>query len=286
MNAPATRFRLLALDVDGTLVRPDQTVAEDVLAALEDAERAGLAIVLATGRALSEVLPVWRQLRLAGPAQPVVLLGGAMVSEPHTRRTLWQRGIDRETVADFEGAVAAMGRSTVASVDVWRHGADYYVAVGDDIDTLDRHWFTKLGLAVQKVPSLAEAPDMPDPLRLLTGVPSEQAESIAETLSSQFQDRLDIHAICAPNLGLHLVEGFAPGVDKFGGVRYVAEALRIAPKHIAAAGDDVNDLAMLRRCGLGAAMPQASAVVRDAADVVATDGLGRFIHDLLAGEYD
>jgi len=53
-----------------------------------------------------------------------------------------------------------------------------------------------------------------------------------------------------------------------------------------AVGDDSNDLSMIRRAGLGVAMPGGPEYVREAADHVASDGVARFIHELVAGKFD
>ena len=70
-------YELLAVDVDGTLVGPDSVVPADVVDALAAAEQAGLRVCLATGRSYVETHPIWRQLRLRGPFEPLVVVGGA-----------------------------------------------------------------------------------------------------------------------------------------------------------------------------------------------------------------
>jgi len=67
-------FRLLALDIDGTLVGPDQVVAPDVVAALAPAAEGGLRICLATGRSYAESVGIWRQLHLPGPGEAMILV--------------------------------------------------------------------------------------------------------------------------------------------------------------------------------------------------------------------
>ena len=62
------------------------------------------------------------------------------------------------------------------------------------------------------------------------------------------------------------------GVDKFAALRYIAQGYRIPAGRIAAIGDDVNDLGMIKAAGLGAAMPDAAPSVRDAADRTAEGG--------------
>ena len=81
---------------------------------------------------------------------------------------------------------------------------------------------------------------------------------LAERLQRDFEGRLNVHAIVAPNYAVTIVEAFAAGADKLAGVTYVAQARRIPPSGIVAVGDDVNDIPMVRGAGLGVAMPHAT----------------------------
>ncbi|MBS3821775.1 MAG: HAD hydrolase family protein, partial [Phycisphaerae bacterium] len=77
-------IKLLALDVDGTLVQPDNRVAPDVRTAIADVAGAGLRVCLATGRSYVETVDVWQQLAwpVDRPAEAMAVVGGAMVVEP------------------------------------------------------------------------------------------------------------------------------------------------------------------------------------------------------------
>ena len=68
--------RILALDVDGTLVGPDNVVTPEIRAAVRLADRAGIRICLATGRSYGETIGIWEQLGLDRRFQPMVLIGG------------------------------------------------------------------------------------------------------------------------------------------------------------------------------------------------------------------
>ncbi|MCE5325565.1 MAG: Cof-type HAD-IIB family hydrolase [Planctomycetaceae bacterium] len=277
----APKYRLLALDVDGTLVGRDNIVPPDVAAAVGAAEAAGIRIVLATGRSYVETVGVWRQLGLKEPFEPMVLIGGALVSEAHSGRTLWQQPIPRAVAVEFSNALGDAGYSAMAILDVWRHGVEYIVAEHGRGDEAHRLWFSKMNVKVHRVERIAEAPEMPDPLRISAVVESTDAAAVSERLREQFHGRLTVHAILAPNYGVTIVESFAPGVSKFTAVQYVAQAYRIGPGQIAAVGDDVNDLELIRKVGLGVAMPNGSPMLIAEADQVAENGLAAFIRELV-----
>jgi hypothetical protein len=280
------KYRLLAVDVDGTLVGPDGIVPDETAEAIRRAHAAGLRVCLATGRSYVETMPIWRQLALPRPFEPLVLVGGALVSEPETGRTLYNRLIGRDLACSFADALADHGLSAMAIVDVWRHGIDYYVAQSGDLQSAQRDWFSKMNVVVRRVRRLADAPDMPNPLRISAVVDPERAESIAESLKKRFDGKLRLHAIFAPNYQVTIVEAFAGGVDKFAAVRYVAQAYRIPPGQIAAVGDDVNDIEMIRGAALGLVMPNADESLRSVARAVAAPSLADAIGRIVRGEFD
>ena len=288
-----TRFKLLALDVDGTLVGTDGLVGEDIRQAVVAARAAGLAVCLATGRSYGESRGVWEQLRLQGPHEPMVTVGGAMVCQSDTGRTLYHRGMPREVARRFGLAMNDHGYVAMALVDGWRHAVDYLVTEAGDHHAAGRDWFSKMAVRVKKVASLADAPADMAILRISTVVEDAEAREMAAELSSEFAGQLNVHSILAPNYGVMIVEAHAVGADKMTALRYVAQPMRVGAGLIAAVGDDVNDMPMVSGAGLGAAMGSAPESLQAAADVIVGDGLGDgraglvdFIRRLVAGEYD
>ncbi len=275
---------LVAIDVDGTLIGADQRVPPETVQAVAAARAAGVAVCLATGRSYAETMPVWRQLDLRPPFEPMVLVGGAMVSEPDTGRTLYHKPIDRELTFEFADALADHGYSAMVLVDAWRWGIDYWFAEGTDAERAARDWFGQMDVKYRRVRRLRDAAGLRDPLRVSAVAEPDDAVELADALKRQFDGRLNVHPIRAPNYDITIVEGFAAGASKWTGVRYVAQGFRIPPARIAAVGDDVNDLAMLRSAGLGVAAANATDAAVAAADLTAEQGLAHFLRDLAAGK--
>ena len=281
-----TYYRLLALDIDGTLVGPDGLVAPETLDAVAAARAAGVGICVATGRSHAESVGIWRALHLDRPFEPVILVGGAIVAEPDTARTLYQRAIPWPTACEFADALGRAGHVAMALVDRWRHGVDYLVTAGADQDAASRDWFSKMDVRVRRVGRLADGAERQEVLRISAVADPDRARALADELRVPFGEGLTVHAILAPNYGVTIVEAHAAGANKMTALKYVAQQLRVPVRRIAAVGDDINDLPMIRGAALGAAMPEAPKAVRDAADHVAAGGLGAFIRRLVAGEFD
>ncbi len=272
---------LLALDVDGVLVGPDNRVPDDLAEAVAEAAR-DMRVLLATGRSYSETVGVWRRLNLPRPHEPMVLIGGAIVSEPDSGRTLHASAIDRDTACEFADALGELGHSAAVIVDSWRYGVEYYLAESEDAPLVIDRWFSQMDVSMRRVRRLSEVEDLPRPLRINACVEPDAAEPLAERLAEAFAGRLSIHAILAPNYGVTIVEAFAAGVSKWQGLQYVAQRYGIGARSIAAVGDDVNDLQMVRRAGLGVAMPDASAALKAVADTEARPDLPSFLSRLAA----
>jgi HAD superfamily hydrolase (TIGR01484 family) len=279
------KYKLLALDVDGTLVGRDGLVPQDVVAAVAVARSAGLNVCLATGRSYVETFPIWRQLRLVEPYEPMVLIGGALVSEPNSGRSLYHKPIPADLACRLDEALAAAGHCAMAITDVWRTGVDYLLTEGADRDLAERRWFGQMNVRVRRVRRLADVENPPALLRISAVVEPPAGQVLAARLAEQFRGQLRVHCILAPNYGVTIVEAFATGADKFTGVRYVAQGLAVPASRIAAVGDDINDLPLLRGVGLGVVMPSASPPVAAAAKHVAAD-LASFIRQLAAGRFD
>ena len=283
------KYRILALDVDGTLVGPDNVVTGDIIEAVALADRAGIGICLATGRSYSETIGIWRQLGLGRPQQPIILIGGALVSETDTHRALYHKPMDSETACRFSDALGAAGYCAMAIVDSWRYDAEYYLTEHGDLADAQRRWFSRMAVDVVSVESLDDVllgPDGPDVLRISAVVDQNDGPALADDLKEQFGDAINICSILAPNYDVWIVEAHAAGADKRRALQYVAQATRTPMSEVAAVGDDVNDISMIGSAGLGVAMPQAPPGVIEASDHTAAGGLAEFIRQLVDGQFD
>ncbi len=101
----------------------------------------------------------------------------------------------------------------------------------------------------------------------------DRLPSLSQGLQEQFNGRVQLHHFQALHVpeehrSVHVLEIFANGVDKWRGLTWLAEERGIAHEQIAAIGDEVNDLSMVRQAGCGIAMTNAVEPLRDVADHV------------------
>lgn len=75
--------RLIALDLDGTLLNSKKMISPASVSALQSAQQVGVKIILATGRSHSEALPYYQQLQLTGP---MICCNGSYLYHPRQRQ--------------------------------------------------------------------------------------------------------------------------------------------------------------------------------------------------------
>src|SRR5688572_18401509 len=102
---PQPRY-LLAVDMDGTLLRDDKTVAPEDAAAIRRAAAHGIAVTIATGRLTTGALPIAREL---GLSTPLVCADGAVLIDPLSGSTLERRTILLERAARALDALLGHG---------------------------------------------------------------------------------------------------------------------------------------------------------------------------------
>ena len=279
-----TDCRMLGVDVDGTLMDYGRIDPADV-SALHDAAAAGMLVCLCTGRTWLNVELVWRRLDLPQPWAPVICVGGAVVVEPQTGRTLYSRPFDRPTAAELAQAIGEMGYTVMALVDAWREGFDYLIIGPADIRGLYKKFFAGRELRTRRVDRL-DGPDLPATLRISLLADSQDAEPVARELGQRFAGGAEVQAIHLRHNDLHIVEAFRAGTNKFAAMLYVAQGCGIPPQAMAGIGDDHNDLAMLNGVGVSATTADAPSALREAADMVlAPRGrtpVAQFVRRLLA----
>lgn len=245
-------YRLVAVDVDGTLVASDAPPTPRVAAAIRQAVEAGVWVVLASGRAFPSVRAYAQPLGLDGPA---ICYQGAEVRLGGEGRVLFRKTVARALVEE----AAALARGFGLEVSVHRDDAVYM----ESLPRAETFYRWAFGMAPRVVGSLQEAL-RGDPVKfLLIGEPA-QLNAAEPAFRARFQGRLQVvrsHAL--------FLEGVALGVSKGEALAHVARHLGVAREETVAVGDQDNDVPMMRWAGLGVAMGNAPAAVQAQADVVA-----------------
>jgi hydroxymethylpyrimidine pyrophosphatase-like HAD family hydrolase len=254
MTARRGRFRLLALDIDGTLLRSDKTISPRTLLALRAAREQGVRLVLVTGRRL----PAARRAAEALGDVDLVLHNGALIVENGV--VLRCRPLSRELAR----RAIRIGRGLAADpvVHAGRQGEGRLLVEGvQPSNTLLAYYIERSHPDVFEVDDLEDALD-DDPLQVMFGGRRELMEELLPVLERDMGAPVRIERTVYPDQGVGILDVLAPGVNKAEAVTFLQERWRVAADETLAVGDNWNDLEMLQQAGLGMVMGNADPDLR------------------------
>ncbi len=275
------RFRMIAIDLDGTLLSPRGAVTERTKAAIHRALRAGLLICFATGRNYTESRTV---LDAVEHYDSAVFVGGAMVIDTRKGVTLHRMLMEPRLAADVCQVLEDHGHAALALQDTAHAGVDYLISEQIEVNESTAMWMRLTNAAVRRVRNLGGY-GHEHTIRVGIVAAPEDIETVTRVLAERFGERVFYQSIFVPSQRVQVLEVFDPSVNKWEGVLQVARSRGVRPAQIVAIGDDVNDLHMIRSAGLGVAMGNAREEIKAIAKrVIGTnhdEGLARFLDELV-----
>jgi Cof subfamily protein (haloacid dehalogenase superfamily) len=255
---PEFPIRLIALDIDGTLVGDDLVVGSRTRAAVRAASDRGIAVSLVTGRMVSSAMRFAVDLGLTAPI--VGYQGGLVRAMPptgssHIGKLLVHTPLSAAAAREIVAWTVAHG------LDPHLNHLERFILRADDPKADDYSEF--MGARAELVPDLAASIRHPVTKVLAVGEPPLPTE-MAALAAAHFAGIADV-TISHPRF----LEFVAPGVSKGRAIRWLARRQGIPLGATLAIGDQWNDLEMLAEVGHGAAMPSAPAEVRAVARYIA-----------------
>lgn len=244
-------IKLLALDMDGTLLNDNKEISAQNRHWIDKARETGVVICLASGRGRQSMLPYHDELDLAGTPF-VAVNGGEVWRDEHT--LLQRRVLDTDLNAQFVSLAEQTGAW------YWAYGPEGYLTKDNWTPGFETESWLKFGFYTDDPVALAHVKGQLNgfgPLAITNSHPNN-------------------------------VEVNPAGVTKASGLAEVCRELGLEMDQVAAMGDSMNDLAMIRESGLGIAMGNAQDTVREAADAVVAsneeDGVAEAIRRFVFGE--
>jgi hydroxymethylpyrimidine pyrophosphatase-like HAD family hydrolase len=263
-----TPYRLLALDIDGTLLRRDKTLSPRTRDALQAAREAGVHVVLVTGRRYPAARGVAERL---GGWTDLVLHNGALIVEagpqpeqagaaPGLGRTPDGAVILHRALLPRELARRAIRAGRAAGVDPVVHagacGEGQLLVEGvSPSNTLLAYYLDRSHRDVSVVDDLLALQD--DPVQVMFGGAIADMERLLPDLTRELEGRAAIERTVYPDSGVGLLDVLAGGVGKREAVAFLQRRFAVEPHQTIAIGDNWNDREMLLAAGLGLVMGNA-----------------------------
>lgn len=267
----AQRYRLLVVDLDGTVRSRRLGITPRVRAAVSAAQRDGVRVCVATGR-------TWRSaegwVRHLGADPPAILFNGGQVLDFGSRRILYERLLPRSAA---RSALALIRQDPSVQPHLY---------VRDQVYVERPHPLTDAyslddGLEVDIVPDL-EALLTEDPHKVLVVGDADRIGALQQAVRAA---RLPAHDVQSEPVYLEILP---PGVSKGTALRAMLATLRIDVAETIAVGDNWNDVEMIETAGLGVAMGHAPDGVKARADTVCgtvdEDGVADVIERFILGD--
>lgn len=231
--------RLIALDLDDTLLSPDLSISPDNAAAVREALDAGIATILASGRTIASMRPYAASLGMLGRGLPIVCVNGAEI-----------RDVDSSAI--IRRLVLPEDACALVTEELASHGLPVQAYDDDCIVVTEPNAWTDRDSALTGLPSRVavdrrELSERPRSKLLSAGDPARIAE-----LAPLLRERLDGIAeivISKP----YFLEVLPAGADKGEALAWVAAARGVPREEVMAVGDAGNDVGMVSWAGLGCA---------------------------------
>ena len=256
-------MKLLALDIDGTLITRAHQLTDGVRSALINAQRMGkVRVILASGRPTPALHALSEALQLAEYGGYLMPFNGGKIVEVATKRVISTQLLDADLIPQLYALTQEFG------VNILTYTEEYILSE-----------ITLTGMPLKVVPSFVEAVQELVPKCLAVG-PLDRLKPLAEAVEARLGDR--VSAFRSSDFFLELVP---KGVNKGASLERLLPLLGKTPADLIAMGDNYNDVEMIRLAGTGVAMGNAPQDIQAIADFVTRsneeDGVAYALEQLL-----
>ncbi|HFI0256350.1 TPA: Cof-type HAD-IIB family hydrolase [Streptococcus suis] len=246
-------IKLIALDLDGTLLTSQKTISDKNKAALQAARDKGVYVVLTTGRPLQAIGTFLEELDLLGEEQYSITFNGGLVQE-NTGRILDKIGFTIEDVR----AIRRVTNELDLPLDIL-YGGDVY-----SLPAAHESLYLTANPLLNRIKITDE--ELPEDFvynKAVSAVNADFLDGQIPKIPAELYERFEIFK--SRDI---LLEWSPKGVHKANGLTKLIGHLGIDRSEVMACGDEGNDLSMIEWAGLGVAMANATDEIKSAAKLV------------------
>ena len=265
-------YKLVAIDMDGTLLKEDKTISERTKNAIQSAKDKGVTVVLATGRPIEGVSRYLEELGMYSENDYVLSYNGALIQKTKSKEAVAKVALKGEDLHYLRRLSNELGVNIHAFSE--KEGLitpkiSKYTEVEADINKIEIHEVDIDNIADDEVMIKIMMIDEPEILEVaMEKLPKEVYEKYTVVRSAPF-----------------FLEFLNKKVNKGVGVELLAKHLGLNKEEVMTFGDAGNDLHMIEYAGLGVAMENAFDEVKEAADYITdsneNDGVAKAIEKFI-----
>ena len=251
------KYKAIALDLDGTLLNSKKEISKNNKETIMKAAKAGVKIILASGRPVPGVKKIADQLHLREYGGYILSYNGGMIIDCKTDEVLRRESVPMDYYADI---VRIANKNSVTALTYDSEGIittnkdDKYVQLEARINNIP----------VREVFHLAEEAQLNPPVKFLCTGDHKVLRQVEAQLNEKLNGALTIF-FSEP----FFLEIMPQGIEKASSLDILLNKLNIDRKALIACGDGYNDIPMMRYAGLAVAMDNAQAETKEWADYIA-----------------
>ena len=264
-------YKLIAMDLDGTLNNDQKVITEKTKAALMAAQRKGIRLALASARPSPGLFKERDILCMQQYGGILMSYNGGRIVRADTGEVLSETVMDREVTRYVLRMLEKLPVTPILD-----DGVQFYVTDKDGYKV--SYECQNNRMTCSEVPNLAQWLPFA-PVKILMSVQPAELPQVQEQIAKKLPEELQV-VQTAP----FYLEIIPKSIHKGQGILEICSALQISPPEVIAFGDAQNDIPMLRSAGMGVAMGNASDAVKASADYVTLsnncDGIAAALHHL------
>ncbi len=254
-------YKLLVVDIDGTLLDRNGKISDEDKEALVRAVNSGIRVSLSTGRAVQASMRIIDRLSLEGYH---IFFDGALVTNPGDGQEVYVEPIAKELVRQIVEFVQANG---ITNIDFFSANK-FFIERETWVSDIRRKFF---GLD----PTIVDFAQLWQEERIIKGtlvVRTAEQKALAESFYRRFENSLGLSVTTTPAYPeTDFINVLAPEVSKGKALEALASFLGIPLTEVIAIGDGANDIPLLTKAGLAIAMGNATDELKAVADYVTLD---------------
>ena len=262
------RYRLIALDIDGTIRSVHHPLTDRTRSAIDAARAKGAIVTIATGRMFKSAISSTTELDLQSP---IISIQGAHIADPESGEVLWHQPLTKSMMLTALNALHNWKGDIVSY-----HGDRVFVS---KVTPWVKAYSERNRGGLKVVSDLKEMASK-KPTRIVAVGEDSAVESLTAQLKEQFESELHVTRSLP-----HFCEILHPEGGKHRALAWLCRYLDIDERETIAFGNGYNDVDMLKWAGLGVAVGDAVAEALNVADRIAPpmeeDGAARVLEDLL-----
>ena len=249
------KYKLLVLDLDGTLTNSKKKITDRTRNTLIEAQKRGVKIVLASGRPTYGVAPLANALELNRYEGYILSYNGGEIIDWKTGELMYKKWLENDILPYLYKCAKENGFAIVT------YDHEFVLTESPDDEYVLKEALLNV-MKIKKVDNFLEAIPRPITKCLIVGEP-KRLEILEKEMYGQLKDKMGVFR-SEP----YFLELVPKGIDKARSLSVLLKEIELAKEEMIAIGDGFNDLSMIQYAGLGIAMANAQPIVRENADFI------------------